>query len=110
VLGRVGGRFGEGQGFLLSPGEETMLLLEPGTYQVIWSAQDQAVPERLLLRGEATVGGGQVMVTWVLPAKRVGYVQPVGQAGVGLQLFSPSSEADTALLTRLMVSAGLEAQ
>ena len=107
LLGLVGGRFGDGQGFLLSPGEETMLLLEPGSYQVIWSAQDQAVPERLLLRGEATVSGGQVVVTWVLPAKQVGYVQPVGQAGVGLQSVSPPSEADTALLSRLMVSAGL---
>jgi hypothetical protein len=110
LFGLVGGRFGQGRGFLLAPEEETLLLLEPGAYQIIWLAGDPAEPETILRRGEATVDQGQVVVTWLSPELRAGYIQPVGQPGLGLESFGPPSEVDAALLARLVDTARLDTQ
>lgn len=110
LLGLVGGRFGEGRGFVLAPEEETLLLLESGSYQIIWLADDPAEPDTVLLRGQAVVDKGQVVVTWFSPELGTGYVQGVGQAGLGLESFSPPSQADGALLARLVDTARLETQ
>ncbi len=80
-----GGQFGDGDTIAVGPGQELLILVEPGNYQVAWEALDGVTIDPFTLQGNAAVALDDVTVTWVSPENRKAYIQSPGQSGQELQ-------------------------
>jgi hypothetical protein len=81
----AGGQFGAGKQFVLNPGQEILIVVEPGTYRATWETLDGSPHGEYTLSGEATLAVGEVGMVWTWPEERLGVFQKPGQPGQPMQ-------------------------
>lgn len=89
VLTIFGGKFGEGQEFVINPAQEVMIALAPGDYRATWTYEIEDEP--LALSRDFTVTGGKVGVVWIIPEDKRGFLQRPGEPGEELIPSLPES-------------------